>query len=128
MVATIRVTPLGRGAPRTPTTGASLPPASPKSTAETISELKDLLVDYAKQETIVPLKGLKRYIGLGIPGAILVSLGVVFLALSGLRAMQTETTVFDGRWSWAPYLIVLVGLAAVIALAVAAINRGKTSS
>jgi hypothetical protein len=102
-----------------------LPPAQPKSTAETISELKDLLVDYAKQETIVPLKGLKRYLGLGIPGALLSSLGLLLLALAGLRAMQTETTVFQGRWSWAPYLIVLVGLGAVIAAAVTAITRGK---
>jgi hypothetical protein len=109
-------------------TGASLPPAEPKSTPETISELKDLLVDYAKQETIVPLKGLGRYLGLGIPGAILVSLGLVFLALSGLRAMQSETTVFDGRWSWAPYLIVLVGLALVIAISIAAIKRGRSTS
>lgn len=108
-------------------TGASLPPAQPKSTPETVSELKDLLVDYAKQETIVPLKGLGRYVGLGVPGAILVSIGLVFLALSGLRAMQTKTTVFDGRWSWAPYLIVLVGLAVVIAIAVAAIKRGRTT-
>jgi hypothetical protein len=104
-----------------------LPAAQPKSTTETLSDLKDLLVDYAKQETITPLKGLGRYLGLGIPGAVLVSLGLVFLALSGLRAMQTETTVFDGRWSWAPYLIVLVGLAVAIALAVAAIKRGRST-
>ena len=104
-----------------------MPAAQPKSTTETLSDLKDLLVDYAKQETITPLKGLGRYLGLGIPGAVLVSLGLVFLALSGLRAMQTETSVFDGRWSWAPYLIVLVGLAVAIALAVAAIKRGRST-
>jgi hypothetical protein len=104
-----------------------VPPADPKSTPETLSELKDLVVDYAKQETITPLKGLGRYLGLGIPGSILVSVGLVFLALSGLRAMQTETAVFDGRWSWAPYLIGLVGLAAIIALAVSAITRGRST-
>jgi hypothetical protein len=97
-----------------------------KSTTETFSELKTLLVDYAKQETITPLKGLGRYLGLGVPGAMLVSTGVLLLGLAGLRALQTETgTTFAGRWSWAPYLIVLVGLGLVIGFAVYGIKRGR---
>jgi hypothetical protein len=36
--------------------------------------------------------------------------GVTFLALAGLRALQTETDAFDGNLSWVPYLIVTVAL------------------
>lgn len=97
-----------------------------KSTTETISELKDLLVDYAKQETLTPLKGVSRYLRWGIPGAIFVSMGMFFLAMAGLRALQAETgTRLTGNWSWAPYFIVLIGLVLVIAMAVRAITSGK---
>jgi hypothetical protein len=88
-----------------------------------LRETADLVKRYAEQETIAPLRGLGRYIGFGVGGALLVTLGVFLLAMSGLRAMQDETTVFDGFWSWAPYVIVAVPVLAVIGLAAAAIAR-----
>jgi len=82
-----------------------------KSPQETIGELKDLVVAYFKQETIGELKGLGRYAGFGLLGAAILGLGVFFLAMGGLRALQTETgSRFTGSWSWAPYGIVVVGL------------------
>lgn len=105
-----------------------MPTARAKATTDTISELKDLLVDYAKQETVTPLKGIGRYLGFGLGGSVLVSTGVLLLALSGLRALQTETgTTFTGNLSWIPYLIVLAGLAVVGLIAAKAI-KGRTSS
>ena len=71
-----------------------------------VMELRDLVVAYFKQETIVPLKQLGRYVAFGLLGALLLGFGAVFLGLAGLRALQTETdTTFTGNWSWAPYLI-----------------------
>ena len=82
--------------------------ASPQ---QTIQELKDLVVAYFKQETVEPLKGLGRYVLFGVLGALLLGTGVFFLAMSGLRALQTETgSTFTGNWSWAPYGIVLTVL------------------
>jgi Putative Actinobacterial Holin-X, holin superfamily III len=84
-------------------------PAAPLP--QLVTELWELVVAYFKQETVVPLKQLGRYIALGIAGSLLLGLGVLFLALAGLRALQTETgDAFDGNWSWAPYAIVLGGL------------------
>lgn len=80
---------------------------------ETVGELKELVIDYAKQETVDPLKGLGRYVGLGLGGALLLFLGLFLLALGALRALQTETTALTGNWSWAPYAIVFVVLIAV---------------
>lgn len=97
--------------------------------AETIRSLWQLLVDYARQETLGPLKGLGRTIGFGVGGAVLVSIGVVLLALAGLRVLQSETgTALTGNLSWIPYLIVVAGLGAVAALAVRAIIGGSRSS
>ena len=99
--------------------------AQSKSVPDTVSELWELLVAYARQETVDPLRNLGRFLGYGLGGIALVTLGVVFLGLSGLRALQTQTgDVFDGFWSWAPYLIVLVVLAGSIALAASRIGKG----
>jgi hypothetical protein len=86
-----------------------------------VTELRDLVVAYVRQQTIVPLKSLGRYIGFGIAGSLLLGFGVVFLGLSCLRALQTETgDTFAGDWSWVPYLITFVALivgAAIVWLA-----------
>jgi len=86
-----------------------------------VTELKDLVVTYVKEQTLVPLKSLGRYIGFGIAGSLMLGIGVVFLAMSCLRALQTQTDgTFDGNWSWVPYLITFVALligAAVVWLA-----------
>ena len=75
------------------------------------------MVAYVKQETIVPLKALGRYVGFGVGGSLLLGFGVVFLGMSGLRALQTETgDTFTGNWTWAPYAIMVVALAIVGAL------------
>jgi hypothetical protein len=70
-------------------------------------ELVDLVIAYAKQETLEPLKGLGKRAGFGLGGALLLGVGGVFVSVGALRAMQTETDRFDGNWSWAPYLITI---------------------
>lgn len=82
------------------------------------AELYDLVRAYAKQETVEPMKSLGRVALWGIAGSLLLGIGLVELAVAGLRALQTETDgTFDGNWSWAPYLIVLLGTTIVLLLA-----------
>ncbi|MBA2497949.1 MAG: phage holin family protein [Acidimicrobiia bacterium] len=89
-----------------------------------LSDLKDLAVSYAKQETIDPLRGLGRFVGLGVAGSLLLGVGVSLLGLAGLRALQTETgSTFTGNWSWAPYLIAFVLLLGLAAMAGSAITK-----
>jgi Putative Actinobacterial Holin-X, holin superfamily III len=76
-----------------------------------VRELWELIVAYFRQETVVPLKQLGRYIVFGLLGSLLLGFGVLLLAASALRALQDETgTTFSGNWSWAPYGIVFVAL------------------
>jgi hypothetical protein len=85
-----------------------------------------MVVAYFKQETVEPIKGLGRFLAYGAAGAAVLSIGLVMLAVAGLRALQTETgSTFRGNWSWAPYGITLVGCAIVIALAARAIGSKK---
>jgi hypothetical protein len=89
-----------------------------KTAQEQVRELKDLVIAYFKQETVDPLKGMARYFGFGILGAVLMGTGIGFVAIGGLRALQTETgTTFTGNWSWAPYAITVFGLLIIAALA-----------
>ena len=56
----------------------------------------------------------------------LIATGISLLLLSVLRALQTETgTTFTGSWSWAPYVIVLVGAMLVGGLSYWAVKSKK---
>jgi hypothetical protein len=86
-------------------------PERPPPLPQAVAELWDLVVAYFKQETTVPLQKLGRVVGFGIAGSLLMGIGVVFLAVGGLRLLQEETgETFTGDWSWAPYGIVTVAL------------------
>jgi hypothetical protein len=90
------------------------PPADAKRTPplpQLVTELRDLVVRYFREQTLVPLQKLGRYIAFGIVGSLLLGFGVVFLGMAGLRALQEETgDTFSGDWSWVPYLIMFVAL------------------
>lgn len=112
--------------PTTPTRPVARPATSSKGLPTLVQELWDLVVAYAKQETVEPLKGLGRFVAFGVGGSLLVGIGVVLLLLGGLRALQEEaTSTFDGNWSWAPYLLTLVAAGIIIGLAVWAVGRGQ---
>lgn len=100
---------------------------SDKSLPALVSELWDLVVAYAKQETVDPLKRLGRFAKYGLAGSLLLGAGFVLLALAGLRALQGETgSHWTGNWSWAPYLITTAGailVAIVLGLRITADRR-----
>lgn len=101
----------------------------PKSIPEVISELKELTIAYAKQETIDPLKRQGRWVTRGVGGSFLIGIGLSLLGLAGLRALQTETgTWFTGNLSWIPYLIVIVVLAAFAGASIYAIGKSNRQS
>lgn len=113
-------------APRPDLRAASTADHDPKSIPQVATELWELATSYAKQETIDPLKGLGRFLGYGIGGAIALGVGVVLLLLSGLRALQTETsTTFTGNLTWVPYLIAVAVGIVLIGLAVLRVSKRK---
>lgn len=113
----------GSGAPpQAPPAARPAPPArrQPEKPLPTLlSELWDLVVTYAKQETVDPLRSLGRFIGFGIAGAILMVLGLALVSVGGLRVLQAETgDHLTGNLSWVPYGIVAAFCLAVAGLAV----------
>lgn len=88
-------------------------------TPQVARELADMVVTYAKQETVVPLKSLGRTLAFGVAGAVSIAAGTLFLLMSLLRFLQTETgSSLRGTWTFVPYLAVV--LAAIVGIAIAA--------
>ena len=91
---------------------------------QTVRELRELVIAYAKQEATDPLKGLKRYVTFGLAGALLLVTGIAFLAIGLLRLLQSNRGwLVHGNWSWVPYLAVVAALLMVAALVWAARSR-----
>jgi hypothetical protein len=98
--------------------------ASDPSTGEVVSDLWQLVRDYAKQETIDPLKTIGRFLLWGVLGAVLLSLGMLFGSLALLRGLQVETgTRFTGSLNVVPYAITFLVMVAVTGLSVRAVTK-----
>lgn len=80
-------------------------------------ELVDLVIAYAKQETLEPLKGIGKNAALGLGGALLLGIGGIFVSLGALRAMQSETDWFERHnLTYLPYgatILILVVLSII---------------
>lgn len=90
-----------------------------------MGDVIDVVKEYARQETLGPLAGAGRWLALGSVGSLLLGLGSILTLLGTLRLLQTETSAFDGAWSWVPYGIVLV---VAVGLAVVTLSRVKKST
>ncbi|HXY28748.1 MAG TPA: hypothetical protein VEH82_10750 [Acidimicrobiales bacterium] len=84
-----------------------------------------LTVDYLKQETVEPLRGLGRFLYMGIAGSFFLAGGILLILIGVLRLLQTETgTALTGDFSWVPYAVVVVLGIAIIGIAAWRITAG----
>jgi hypothetical protein len=84
-----------------------------------------LTVDYLKQETLEPLKGLGRFLIWGLAGSFSIAIGLLLLLVGVLRLLQDQTgSALSGDWSWVPYFVVSVLGAAVAGVAAWRITAG----
>ena len=90
-----------------------------------LGEAINLVKEYARQETLGPLRGAGRWLAFGAAGAVLLGFGSFLIILGILRVLQTDTgDTFTGRWmSLLPYLIALIAAGIVIGLAVSRIGK-----
>jgi hypothetical protein len=96
-----------------------------RSFGSLLDEFVSLVVAYAKQETLDPIKSLGRFIAFGIVGALLLALGGGLLALAAIRLIQAETgRHLHGSLTWVSYFggVVVAGVGA--AWAVSRISKG----
>ena len=70
---------------------------------KTFDDLVGLLRSYVYQETVAPLQSLGRYLLFGLIGSLLVGFGAVLITIGGVKGLKAWG-VFDGWWSWIPYM------------------------
>ncbi len=92
--------------------------ANQKAEAQDVStlvrEIGTMLVEYVKQETLEPLKGLARFVAVGLASMVVTGIGIVLLLLGGVRLLQDEAgTAFDGHLKFLPYVFALIVCAVV---------------
>ncbi|MGA7834975.1 MAG: phage holin family protein [Acidimicrobiales bacterium] len=87
-------------------------------------EIRNLVIQYVKEETVKPLKDLGRFVMWGALGSVFVGFGAVLLLIGALRYLQWQFPVLDGSLSWIPYLIVAALAILVMALAAWRIMSG----
>jgi hypothetical protein len=89
-------------------------------------ELVDLVIAYAKQETLEPLKGLGKNAALGLGGAVLLGIGGVFCSIGALRAMQSETDFFERHnLTYLPYFFTVIILVLLSLIGWVGLGPGK---
>jgi hypothetical protein len=94
-----------------------------------LKELKQLTIDYAKQETLSPLKGIGIFLAKGAAGSLCLGIGLVLCALGVLRLLQTETGPhLTNHLSWIPYVVAFIAGLIVVGLAVLAIKKDSRAA
>ena len=89
-----------------------------------VTDLVESVKQYARQETIEPLKGAARWVAVGSIAALSLGLAMVFLALAVLRLSQDlGGTTLDGSWSFVHYLITLIVVSILVAVSFSRISK-----
>lgn len=98
-----------------------------KQVGELVDELRTMVTDYVRQETVEPAKRLGAAFGFSLASGILLGSGFALVLFGLLRYLQAKVWIFpQGAWTWLPYLItaatgmIIVGVSLKLA-------KGRTS-
>ena len=91
-----------------------------------VADLIESVKQYAKQETLVPLKGAGRWLAFGTLAALLLGMAMLMAVLGVLRLSQDlGGAALDGSWSFVHYLI--AGAFNLLLVYIALSRVGQTS-
>jgi hypothetical protein len=94
------------------------------STSDHVTDVVDSVKQYAKQETIEPLRGAVRWLAFGVAGALAIGLGLVLTVVGVLRLSQDLLdSQLNGSWSFVHYMITAVFSVFVVVLALTRVRK-----
>jgi uncharacterized membrane protein len=94
------------------------------TTSDHVSDVVDSVKQYARQETIEPLRGALRWLAFGITGALAIGLGLVLAVMGVLRLSQDLlSSQLSGAWSFVHYAIAAVFSLVVVILALSRVQK-----
>ena len=99
-------------------------PRPSRGPVDQVGDLFDSVKQYARQETLEPIKGAVRWVAVGTLAALCLGLALVFTALGILRLSQDlGGTTLDGSWSFLHYFITLSIVAILVAVTFSRVSR-----
>lgn len=100
----------------------------PPTTTDHVSDVVDSVKQYAKQETVEPLRGALRWLAFGIAGALAIGLGLTLVVVGVLRLSQDLLAKqLDGAWSFVHYVIAAVFSVILVVLALSRVQKKSLS-
>lgn len=94
------------------------------STTDHVTDVVDTVKQYARQETLDPLRGAVRWLLFGVVGAVCIGISLVLLVAGVLRLSQDLLdTQLDGAWSFVHYVIAAVFSIVLVILALSRIQK-----
>ena len=97
---------------------------SEDSEGKSFADVYEMVFDYAKRETLKPIRGAGRWIAYGLLAALCRSAALVFGALGVLRLLQTSDLGDSSSWSWLNYLLALAVCVVLFFVAKSRIRKG----
>jgi cytochrome b subunit of formate dehydrogenase len=89
-----------------------------------VGDLVESVKQYARQETLEPIKGAIRWVAVGSVAALCLGMALVFATLGVLRLSQDlGDTVIDGSWSFVHYFITLCVVAVLVTITFSRVSR-----
>jgi cytochrome c biogenesis protein CcdA len=93
-----------------------------------VEELFTSVKEYARQETLEPLRGAVRWVGVGSVAALSLGIALVFVSLGILRFSQDMGgTVLDGSWSFVHYFVTLCIVAILVVFTFSRVSQRSLS-
>jgi hypothetical protein len=90
-----------------------------------LNEFVSLVITYAREQTVDPIRGLGRYLAFGLAGALLTAIGGGLAVLATIRLIQAETgRHLTGSLTWMPYTGGFIVAGVGTGLAVLRLRRG----
>ena len=99
--------------------------ANPQEIPQLVTELYDMAKEYLRQETVEPAKRLGKQAGMGIGGAIVMSIGAFLLVLGAYFALRMLLP--EGEW-WEVLARLLTAVIAAIGAGLVAWRIGSADA
>lgn len=92
-----------------------------------LEDTLDLAVGYVREETLGPLRGAVRWLGVGFVAAFAIVVGTVMSVLGVLRLVQDLVSDLGPAWSVAPYLVAAAASLGWTVLVLSRVDRDRLS-
>lgn len=101
--------------------------AVPRTTRQELEESLDLTVAYVREETLGPLRGALRWLGVGLVASCAIVIGSVFVVLGILRLVQDLMSSLGSAWSAVPYVFAAASALGWTILVLSRIDKDRLS-